>query len=226
MRPRDMVCRPHQSSFFRIAPSIFGLVPASWRPCRTAMSGASIAPVRYRKGIGQSLCNIGPYRWGQLPVAKVTERDLPSPRFGEDTRIIQGIFSTVFGIAAACTVTVPGSATAQDQWPSGPIQIVVPYGAGGHTDFHARVQPKCLEPFLGVAMPVINVTGAGGIDRRPTGKGSRCGWSDRVAVPHRDDGEHRLGPDAFLGAMLNLQAFQAGSRAAFSSSRPMLPGRA
>ena len=68
----------------------------------------------------------------------------------------------IAGIAAAIAVAAPDSVMAQDQWPDGPIQVIVPYGAGGDTDFHARVQAKYLEPILGVSMPVINVTGAGG----------------------------------------------------------------
>ena len=66
------------------------------------------------------------------------------------------------GIAAAFAISAPQSAMALDQWPNGPIPVIVPYGAGGDTDFHARVQAKYLEPLLGVSMPVINVTGAGG----------------------------------------------------------------
>lgn len=63
------------------------------------------------------------------------------------------------GIAA---IGIGGAAQAQD-WPSRPIQVVVPFGAGGDTDFNARVLSKYLEPELKVPLPVVNVTGAGGI---------------------------------------------------------------
>lgn len=76
--------------------------------------------------------------------------------------MIRRILSTVAGMAVVCTLAATESAKAQEQWPNGPIQVIVPYGAGGDTDFHARVQAKHLEPILGVSMPIINVTGAGG----------------------------------------------------------------
>lgn len=47
-------------------------------------------------------------------------------------------------------------------WPQRAVQIVVPFNAGGDTDFNARLLAKYLEPELGVAMPVLNVSGAGG----------------------------------------------------------------
>lgn len=62
------------------------------------------------------------------------------------------------GIAA---IGIAGAVQAQD-WPSSPIQVVVPFAAGGDTDFNARVLAKYLEPELGVPLPVLNVTGAGG----------------------------------------------------------------
>lgn len=69
------------------------------------------------------------------------------------------LLASVFGGVAAMTL---GQAAMADDWPSRPIQVVVPFGAGGDTDFNARVLSKYVEPELGVSMPVINVTGAGG----------------------------------------------------------------
>jgi tripartite-type tricarboxylate transporter receptor subunit TctC len=57
---------------------------------------------------------------------------------------------------------VAGTAQAQENWPERPIQIVVPFNPGGDTDFNARLFAAHLEPELGVALPVINVDGAGG----------------------------------------------------------------
>jgi tripartite-type tricarboxylate transporter receptor subunit TctC len=64
-------------------------------------------------------------------------------------------------IATVALVLTAGVAGAQG-WPNGPIQVVVPYGAGGDTDYNARVLSQYLEAKLGVSLPVINVTGAGG----------------------------------------------------------------
>lgn len=48
-------------------------------------------------------------------------------------------------------------------WPNNkPIQIIVPFKAGGDTDFHARTYAKYLEPILGTSVVVVNVDGANG----------------------------------------------------------------
>lgn len=69
------------------------------------------------------------------------------------------LLGAVLAVTASAAIAAP--AMAQD-WPDGPIQVVVPFGAGGDTDFNARVLSKYLEPKLGVSMPVVNITGAGG----------------------------------------------------------------
>lgn len=66
---------------------------------------------------------------------------------------------TIVGAFAALGLL--GAAQAAD-WPNGPIQVMVPFGAGGDTDFNARILSKYLEPELGVALPAINMKGAGG----------------------------------------------------------------
>lgn len=65
-------------------------------------------------------------------------------------------------LGGVVAIGISGAAQAQN-WPTRPIQVVVPFEAGGDTDFNARVLSKYLEPELHVAMPVINITGAGGI---------------------------------------------------------------
>lgn len=47
-------------------------------------------------------------------------------------------------------------------WPEKSIQIVVPYAAGGDTDFNARTYAKYLEDELGESLAVVNITGNGG----------------------------------------------------------------
>lgn len=54
----------------------------------------------------------------------------------------------------------PASDTA---YPEKPIQLIVPYGAGGDTDTNARVLSKYLSEELGQAVVVSNVTGASGV---------------------------------------------------------------
>ena len=48
------------------------------------------------------------------------------------------------GIASA-----PGMLQAQDAWPTRPITLVVPYGAGGYTDLVARLTARYVEKALG-----------------------------------------------------------------------------
>jgi tripartite-type tricarboxylate transporter receptor subunit TctC len=63
------------------------------------------------------------------------------------------------GVAVALLPTVT---TAQDKYPSRPIELIVPWGAGGGADQLARRVSKLLEPDLKTSIPVINVPGATG----------------------------------------------------------------
>ena len=54
------------------------------------------------------------------------------------------------------------SGSGDSAWPSKAISIVVPWSAGGDTDFHARTLSQYLESELGVAVTVVNTTGGGG----------------------------------------------------------------
>jgi len=62
-------------------------------------------------------------------------------------------------IATALAFTT--SAFAAD-WPTKPIQVVVPVGAGGDTDVNARLFGKFLEKELGQSLVVVNIKGGGG----------------------------------------------------------------
>lgn len=48
------------------------------------------------------------------------------------------------------------------QYPTKPIQIIVPAGAGGDTDTNARILGKYLEKELGKSIVIVNAGGAGG----------------------------------------------------------------
>lgn len=68
--------------------------------------------------------------------------------------------STAFAVAAL-GLSVQ-SVTAQDAWPSQPIQIVVPWSAGGATDAVMRIVGSEVADALGVPVSVVNQTGARG----------------------------------------------------------------
>lgn len=54
------------------------------------------------------------------------------------------------------------TASKSTDWPKKSIQMVVPYAAGGDTDYNAREYAKYLEKKLGQSVAVVNTEGAGG----------------------------------------------------------------
>jgi tripartite-type tricarboxylate transporter receptor subunit TctC len=54
------------------------------------------------------------------------------------------------------------AASAQDKYPSRPIDFICTWGVGGGSDQMVRTLGKLTEPFLGVPMPVSNKPGASG----------------------------------------------------------------
>ncbi|WP_372619627.1 Bug family tripartite tricarboxylate transporter substrate binding protein [Falsiroseomonas sp.] len=65
------------------------------------------------------------------------------------------------GLAAGGLLAVP--AIAQGRYPNRPIQMVVPWGAGGGTDATARIVATLLEKDLGQPVNVVNRTGGSGV---------------------------------------------------------------
>ncbi len=55
------------------------------------------------------------------------------------------------------------AATAQAQYPQRPVQLIVPWGAGGGTDATARIVAALLEKELGQPINVVNRTGGSGV---------------------------------------------------------------
>jgi tripartite-type tricarboxylate transporter receptor subunit TctC len=65
------------------------------------------------------------------------------------------------GLAAGGLLVAP--AIAQGRYPNRPIQLVVPWGAGGGTDATARIVATLLEKDLGQPVNVVNRTGGSGV---------------------------------------------------------------
>jgi tripartite-type tricarboxylate transporter receptor subunit TctC len=63
--------------------------------------------------------------------------------------------------AVLASSLLPAAARAQS-FPDKPVTLMVGYGAGGATDIIARTLAERMQPILGQAMVVQNVTGAGG----------------------------------------------------------------
>ena len=71
------------------------------------------------------------------------------------------MLSTLAGAGAASML--PRGASAQAKWPSRPVTVVCPWGAGGGTDATARIVASLLEKSLGQPFNVVNRTGGSGV---------------------------------------------------------------
>jgi tripartite-type tricarboxylate transporter receptor subunit TctC len=68
----------------------------------------------------------------------------------------------LLSIAAACALSVAAFAQT-GEWPSKPVRIIVPYGAGGAADITARLFAEHLGQGFGQQFVVENRTGGGGL---------------------------------------------------------------
>lgn len=78
------------------------------------------------------------------------------------TRMIGSAVLTLAVLALAALAMAPGQASAQDKYPSRPIELIVPSPPGGGTDIAARLLAELVEPYLGQKVVVINKAGGGG----------------------------------------------------------------
>lgn len=84
--------------------------------------------------------------------------------------------------AAVAVATALSGATFAAEFPSGPVELVVPWKAGGGTDRSARVFAPFLAKELGVPVNVVNIDGGGGW----------VAWSQMVAWDAKKD-DHKVG---------------------------------
>ncbi|MCP1676954.1 tripartite-type tricarboxylate transporter receptor subunit TctC [Natronocella acetinitrilica] len=73
------------------------------------------------------------------------------------TRIMSGALA----LSAAAIMFAGTTATASD-WPDRPFTVMIPYTAGGASDFQARIATIPSEEYLGFPTAIINRPGAGG----------------------------------------------------------------
>lgn len=68
------------------------------------------------------------------------------------------------GILAGTMMALAGGVASADDYPSKPISLIVPFGAGGGSDTSARIYQKAFQDndLLGQPLTVFNVPGAGG----------------------------------------------------------------
>jgi len=65
-------------------------------------------------------------------------------------------------VAGAATMTTAGKLARSRSFPTGPVQLVVPFGTGGGSDRTMRLFAPYLAKELGVPVNVINIAGGGG----------------------------------------------------------------
>src|SRR5690242_4516829 len=68
--------------------------------------------------------------------------------------------AVTFGLAGA--LCMPSILRAQTNYPDRPINVIVPFAAGGPTDAIARIYAEFISRDLGQALVIENVAGAGG----------------------------------------------------------------
>jgi tripartite-type tricarboxylate transporter receptor subunit TctC len=69
---------------------------------------------------------------------------------------------TAAGALGAAAI-VPGLSFAQSAWPSRPVTVICPWGAGGGTDATVRIISSLLEKEMGQPFNVVNRTGGSGV---------------------------------------------------------------
>lgn len=126
---------------------------------------------------------------------------------------------------AAAALTVASVASAAD-FPSRPVQVVVPYSAGGSTDLSLRVFADVFESkFDGVQMVIRNQPGGGGaigtsaaVHGRPDGYTLGAAAQGPIAIkPHIGGADYTVDDFAFVGLFArSLQVMVACKDAPFT----------
>ena len=88
-----------------------------------------------------------------------------------------------------CTLAFsPGAYAAEEKWPTRPITIFIGYAPGGGMDMMGRLLSEEMRKTLGVAMPVVNMTGANGaiamdhVNKQPRDGYSLYGISSAIST--------------------------------------------
>jgi len=91
-------------------------------------------------------------------------------------------------LLAGGLLTVPAQAS---DYPSKPIQLVSPYGAGGDSDLTARVWAEFAKKKLGQPVVVVNKTGGGGLTGSLFAPQKQAGGRRPARQPLRGQGQAR-----------------------------------
>ena len=134
-------------------------------------------------------------------------------------------FALAAGVAASGVLLATGDLKA-DEFPVKPVQLIVPYKAGGGTDTMARVFAKALTNELGQPVVVVNHKGGGGAvggsvlaNSAPDGYTILMGGDDIPAyIPHASEVDFSFDKFQALGALAEYQnGFIAKAGAPFTT---------
>jgi tripartite-type tricarboxylate transporter receptor subunit TctC len=115
-------------------------------------------------------------------------------------------------LGATCLISSPRVATAQN-FPARPVDVIVPWGAGGGSDITGRMLARALEGDLKTSFPVLNVPGASGVigvQKMMTGPADAqtiCVSGDYYGLLGAPDAKFKLDDFTPLGILIN----QAGA---------------
>lgn len=84
-----------------------------------------------------------------------------------------GVTLCAMSLMAGCGLVIGKREQINAKWPSKPVTMIVPWGAGGDTDVYARLVAKRLTDKFGKSFVVVNTTGGSGIVGSKTAMGAR-----------------------------------------------------
>src|SRR6185369_15511480 len=144
------------------------------QPAHPEPHGAPFASRARRSGWAESSLGMPPVRVAAAKTPRYTRRTQPGIRRddrqgdkkstgGTRTMMKRRTFLATAAAASAAAGLSALPARAQGKYPSRPIQLVVPWGAGGGTDQTARIVGTLLEKNLGQPVNVVNRIGGSGV---------------------------------------------------------------
>lgn len=118
-----------------------------------------------------------------------------------------------FSLSGLGILPGPASEAHASEFPSKPVQLIVPYRAGGGTDTMARVFAKALSAELGQPVAVVNHKGGGGAvggsrlkNSKPDGYTILMGGDDIASyIPLVSEVDYGFGDFRFLAAVAEYQ---------------------
>jgi len=143
-------------------------------------------------------------------------------------RLASGLFALSLSAVALSAAAAPAEAA---DYPARPVQIIVPYNAGGGTDLTARLIAQTMEKYLGGTVIVRNQPGGGGaigtsatLHAKPDGYTLGTGsQGPLVMLPHYGGIDYKIADADFLALIgRNLMVVAVNKNAPFQDGKGFL----